>query len=141
MAQFAADQFAGDQFHAGQFGLQAAPTFPDAGADGPGWYATDQGIVGKLGQVHRKNAGDFRRYFVDWSALQNVRGGDVFDTEVAATAGGSPAGLTAANVEYDTALNRVWFTLDGGSPSTIYSLAVTAAFVSEIGRASCRERV
>lgn len=131
MSQFAIEQFALSHFGLLTFGLPSAPAFPSVGGGDigcPGWYATDAGILTATGQAHRKSAGDFRNYFVDFSALQNARVGDTFDADVPPVVSVAPSDLSCANA-YATGL-RVYFTLDGGTPNQEYAVQTAVTFAS-----------
>ncbi len=129
MSHFSLGHFALSHFRGGQFGLPSSPEAPavlSSALTTSGWYATDAGILTATGPFVRKPAGQFRRYFLDFSPLQQARVGDVFDGDAEAVC--EPADMAVTDVLKDGL--RVYFTLSGGTPAQEYRVAVTVPWAS-----------
>lgn len=136
MAVFSSDNFASDEFRALTWGLPGALTFPgidpvpDGATPAQGWYASDNGLVRAWGGFKRKNANDFRLFFLDLSPLTEVRAGDTIADTPGITLLAAPATISAGNYTADQAASRVYFTLEGGVANQQYCLMVGVSLTS-----------
>lgn len=137
MAVFSSDNFASDEFRALTWGLPGALTFPGIdpvpGTDATpaqGWYAADNGLVRAWAGFKRKNANDFRLFFLDLSPLVEIRGGDTISDTPAITLLAAPATISAGNYTAVPDENRVYFTLEGGVANQQYCLMVGVSLTS-----------
>lgn len=128
MANFASDDFASENYAALTWGLPSALTLPaidpvpDGAVPAVGWWASDNGLVRRVSGFKRKNATDFRRFYLETSALTEVRAGDTLTTAADVSLLAAPNTISAGN--YAISGNKVLFTLEGGVPNSIYAIQV-----------------
>ncbi len=134
MANFSSEDFASENYAALTWGLPAALTLPSITLPTstlntcPGWYASDNGLVRRWGAFKRKNATDFRTYFLDLSAITEIRAGDTIAASPNISILAAPNTISCGN---ETASgNRVYFTLEGGTPNSIYAFQVRVKLTS-----------
>lgn len=136
MANFSSEDFGSENYNALTWGLPSAlslpaitlPTPSTTMDTCPGWYAADNGLVRRRGAFKRKNATDFRTYYLDLSPIQEIRAGDTIAASPNISILAAPNTISCGN---ETAVgNRVYFTLEGGTPNSIYALQVRTKLTS-----------
>lgn len=94
----------------------------------PGWYASDNGLVRRVSGFKRKNATDFRTFFLDLSPIQEIRAGDTIAAVPNISILAAPNTISCGNLTASG--NRVYFTLEAGTPNSIYALQVRVKLTS-----------
>jgi hypothetical protein len=137
MANFSSEDFGSENYAALTWGLPSALSLPAITQPTPsvasmntcpGWYASDNGLVRRVSGFKRKNATDFRTYYLDLSPIQVIRAGDTIAASPNISILAAPNTISCGN---ETAVgNRVFFTLEGGTPNSIYALQVRTKLTS-----------
>ncbi len=86
-----------------------------------GWYASNDGLVNSFAQPHRKDPAETRRYFMDFTPIAEIQGGDT----ITGTPDVAGAGLTFTNI--GVVDNRVEVNIAGGTVNTEYLVVFTIA--------------
>ena len=136
MSNFASDNYASDDYRALTWGLPGALTFPaidplpSGATPAVGWYASDNGLVRRRGGFIRKDSQDFRRFYLDLSPLTEIRAGDTIGEVADVHLLAAPDTISAGNFAVDVPTNRVYFTLEGGVPNSLYAIRVQCKLTS-----------
>lgn len=134
MANFSSDDYGSQNYNALTWGLPSALslpsiTLPTSTLDTcPGWYAADNGLVRRRGAFKRKNATDFRTYYLDLSPIQEIRAGDTLAAASNVSILAAPNTISCGNITVSG--TRVYFTLEAGTPNSIYALQVRTKLTS-----------